>query len=343
MDLLRSDLESILNEIRVMEAFNAQVATFTLTNGVAPTLEEQRVIMLALVGNDPGSTAGLRTTSGVLNNLTPGNAAFGSADQPFINLTDPTYVAGNAGAGFDPDGPTGPAGLITNADYTPGAAAGNNVVDSQPRQISQLISDQSTANPAAIAASARSGGGIVMYTGDMAQSIDLGDGTIFRGTTGSLHNAAGEIVDEVGNPILTVLNNAPDGVSAPYNSWLTLFGQGFDHGLDHITKGGNGKVYIPLLPGDPLYDPSPTARTTFMVVTRASANAVNTTTPWIDMNQAYGSSPSFQVFLREYTLVGGVPVATQDSQMQAHSAQVMGRLDGFGAQAVAEKKECLPA
>jgi hypothetical protein len=310
MDLLRSDLESILNEIRVMEAFNAEVAAFTLTNGAAPTLEEQRVIMLALVGNNPGSTAGLRTTSGVLNNLTPGNAAFGSADQPFINLTDPTYVAGNAGAGFDPDGPTGPAQLITNADYTPGAAAGNNVVDSQPRQISQLISDQSIANPAAVAASARSGGGIVMYSGNMADSTDLGGG-IFRGTTGSLHNAAGEVVDEVGNAILTVLNNAPDGVSAPNNSWLTLFGQGFDHGLDHITKGGNGKVYIPLLPGDPLYDPAPGARTNFMVVTRASANAVNTTTPWIDMNQAYGSSPSFQVFLREYKLDAlGQPVAT---------------------------------
>ena len=135
-----------------MEAFNAAVAAFPAANaGRTPTLEEQRVIMLGLVGNNPGSTAGLRTTSGVLNNLTPGNAAFGSAGQPFINLTDPTYVAGNAGAGFDPDGPTGPAGLITNADYTPGAAAGNNVVDSQPRQISQLISDQSTANPAAVA------------------------------------------------------------------------------------------------------------------------------------------------------------------------------------------------
>jgi hypothetical protein len=308
MDLLRSDLESILNEIRVMEAFNAEVTRLTGL-GTPPDLEAQRVIMLGLVGNNPGSTAGIRTTSGVLNNLTPGNAAFGSADQPFISLTNPTYVSGNAGAGFDPDGPTGPAGLITNADYTPNAAAGNNVVDSQPRQISQLISDQSTANPAAIAASARSGGGIVMYTGDMAASTDLGGG-IFRGTTGSLHNAAGEVVDEVGNPMLTVLNNAPDGVSAPYNSWLTLFGQGFDHGLDHITKGGNGKVYIPLLPTDPLYDHTPGARTNFMVVTRASLNAVNSTTPWIDMNQAYGSSPSFQVFLREYRLEGGRPVAT---------------------------------
>ena len=324
MDLLRSDLESILNEIRVMEAFNAQVATFTLTNGVAPTLEEQRVIMLALVGNNPGSTAGLRTTSGVLNNLTPGNAAFGSADQPFISLTAPTYVAGNADTnpalagvqGFDINGPA-PGGVVTNADYTPNPLTNpsNNVVDTQPRQISQLISDQSTANAAAVAASARTGGGIVRYSGDMAQSTDLGGG-IFRGTTGSLHNAAGEVVDEVGNPMLTVLNNAPDGVSAPYNSWLTLFGQGFDHGLDHINKGGNGKVYIPLLPTDPLDKVG--SPTNFMVVTRAAVNAVNTTTPWIDMNQAYGSSPSFQVFLREYRLVGGLPVATGDLLMGAN-------------------------
>ena len=158
MDLFRSDLESILNEIRVMEAFNAEVTRLTGL-GTPPDLEAQRVIMLGLVGNNPGSTAGIRTTSGVLNNLTPGNAAFGSADQPFINLTDPTYIAGNAGAGFDPDGPTrfapdgvtpigGTAPAITHADYTPGVAPGNDVVDSQPRQISQLISDQSTANPA---------------------------------------------------------------------------------------------------------------------------------------------------------------------------------------------------
>ena len=36
---------------------------------------------------------------------------------------------------------------------------------------------------------------------------------------------------------------------------MTFFGQFFDHGLDLVTKGGNGTVYIPLQPDDPLVDP----------------------------------------------------------------------------------------
>ena len=35
-------------------------------------------------------------------------------------------------------------------------------------------------------------------------------------------------------------------LSAPFNSWFTLFGQFFDHGLDLVNKGGNGTVFIPL-------------------------------------------------------------------------------------------------
>ena len=49
-----------------------------------------------------------------------------------------------------------------------------------------------------------------------------------------------------GNTVL-IPNVAPDiGDSAPYNSLFTLFGQFFDHGLDLISKGGSGTVYIPL-------------------------------------------------------------------------------------------------
>ena len=55
-------------------------------------------------------------------------------------------------------------------------------------------------------------------------------------------------------------NVSPDeGLSAPFNSWMTFFGQFFDHGLDLVTKGGSGTVFIPLKPDDPLYDPGPTA------------------------------------------------------------------------------------
>ena len=49
---------------------------------------------------------------------------------------------------------------------------------------------------------------------------------------------------------LFIGNITPDaGLSAPFNSWMTFFGQFFDHGLDLITKGGSGTVFIPLTAG----------------------------------------------------------------------------------------------
>lgn len=117
-------------------------------------------------------------------------------------------------------------------------------------------------------------------------------------------------------PIL-IPNVMPDlGDTAPYNSFLTLFGQFFDHGLDLTTKGDSGTVYIPLQPDDPLYVEG--SRTNFMVLTRATnqpgADGIlgtaddvrehrNETTPWIDLNQVYTSHESHQVFLREYVRV----------------------------------------
>jgi hypothetical protein len=48
-------------------------------------------------------------------------------------------------------------------------------------------------------------------------------------------------------------NVTPDaGLGAPFNAWFTFFGQFFDHGLDLVTKGGNGTVFIPLKADDPL-------------------------------------------------------------------------------------------
>ena len=44
-------------------------------------------------------------------------------------------------------------------------------------------------------------------------------------------------------PVFFIPNVAPDeGLSAPFNSWFTFFGQFFDHGLDLVNKGGNGTV-----------------------------------------------------------------------------------------------------
>ncbi|MBR1237667.1 peroxidase family protein [Bradyrhizobium sp. AUGA SZCCT0182] len=117
---------------------------------------------------------------------------------------------------------------------------------------------------------------------------------------------------------------APDeGLSAPFNSMFTLFGQFFDHGLDLVNKGGSGTVFIPLAEDDPLYVQG--SHTNFMVLTRATVGAgqdglmntaddvrpVNTTTAYVDQNQTYTSHSSHQVFLRQYVLnAAGDPVAT---------------------------------
>lgn len=113
------------------------------------------------------------------------------------------------------------------------------------------------------------------------------------------------------------------GDTAPFNSFFTIFGQFFDHGLDLTQKGGTGSVYMMLQPDDPLYVPG--SPTNFMVLTRATNQAgpdgvlgtpddirenANETTPWIDLNQVYTSNPSHQVFLREYVMVDGKPMAT---------------------------------
>ena len=295
--LIRSDLDFILQQILLAEGDPL---------GQNPTGGIPNVFM----------PFGLRTVDGSLNNLVQGQGDFGSADQNFPSLLDQFFRnEGDDTFSFDPDGP-GPAPTVTveNDNYATSGPANGNVVDADPRIISNLIVDQTIANPAAVQA-----------------FVDAGLGTIGPG---------GVLLDLDGEPIpagvpLFIGNTTPDeGLSAGFNTWFTLFGQFFDHGLDLVNKGNNGSVFIPLQPDDPLYvEGSPT---NFMVLTRADNTFVgagadnvlgtsddihrhnNQTTPFVDQNQTYTSHSSHQVFLREYILVdvaddgidGLVPVDT---------------------------------
>ncbi|MFM9941288.1 MAG: peroxidase family protein [Hyphomicrobiaceae bacterium] len=196
------------------------------------------------------------------------------------------------------------------------------VIDADPRIISNLIVDMSPTNPAAVSA------------WRFANGLDA---TVNPGDPGA-------------PPFNEIPNIAPDtGISAPFNSWMTLFGQFFDHGLDLVTKGGptTGVVLIPLAADDPLVllgadgvadTGDEVAAGTFMAMTRATAfegagadgillddptttsvneaadntfhEAQNTTTSWIDQNQTYTSHASHQVFLREYVATANGPLAT---------------------------------
>lgn len=217
---------------------------------------------------------GLRTVDGTLNNIVPEREDFGSALRMFPRLTAPVFRPAENVA-IDLDGP----GPLAIGDPTSYIQTGGFVFDSRPRVISNLIVDQTINNPAAAAAA--------------------GPGATPDPATGTL----------------TIPNVAPDeGLSAPFNIWFMFFGQFFDHGLDLVSKGGSGVVFMPLQPDDPLFNPA-SPQTNFMVLTRATNQPgpdgllgtaddihehTNQTTPFVDQNQTYSSHPSHQVFLRAY-------------------------------------------
>ena len=260
--------------------------------------------ILPLLVGSPLLPYGLRNVDGSYNNLLLGQYLFGAADQIFPRLLDPFFRSAGQVV-FDVDGPGGQE----VGDFTSYLQTKGYVFDTQPRTVSNLIVDQTANNPAVVAAAAQTpGSGLV-------------DG-----------------VRADGSPFETyfIPNVAPNaGVAAPYNSWFTLFGQFFDHGLDLTNKGQSGTVIVPLQPDDPLYDPTPGAPN-FMTLTRATnlpgADGIvgddpstpsvdeslddiheyrNQTTPFVDQNQTYTSHPSHQVFLREYSFnTAGNPVST---------------------------------
>ena len=114
------------------------------------------------------------------------------------------------------------------------------------------------------------------------------------------------------------------GLSPPYNSMFTLFGQFFDHGVDQTVKGG-GTVFVPLQgrrpadrgpgPRSSAHARRPDPNLRFMVLTRGQnqpgpdgilgtrrrhPGRAEHRLAWVDQSQTYTSHPSHQVFLREY-------------------------------------------
>src|SRR5690606_4044070 len=170
------------------------------------------------------------------------------------------------------------------------------VVDADPRLISNLIVDQTLDNPAPIVAALEHAG--VTETDQaialqglldaltILKSLNPNTGTAYATQKAILDGLLDQYGIQMDGPTVLLPNVAPDiGDSASYSSIFTLFGQFFDHGLDLVAKGGNGTVYIPLSPDDPLYDPA-SPQTNFMVLTRATTGdgARNTTTPCVDQN-----------------------------------------------------------
>ena len=285
---------------------------------------------------DALTTYGVRTVDGSCNNLVAvsGHDKFGAADLPFPRLTTPLFK----------DAEAAPAFGIPSSSYT---QKKGNVADSQPRVISNLIVDQTSTNPAAVAAA-----GFPVRTQHAPG--------LFPCTTDPTPTTAGIPLNCVpSHESLFIPNVTTDvGLSPPYNALFTFFGQFFDHGVDQTVKSG-GNVFIPLKSDDPLIagpdhilgnaDDLP-PQLQFMVIPRAQnqpgpdgiigdrpptnpgapvictslnvpagcdesaddiQNANNTDTPWVDQSQTYASHASHQVFLREYAVnAANHPVST---------------------------------
>lgn len=313
----QSDLQFILDGIVVSETHANATNDVVDNSWVQSDIETSRLILRDLLPNSL-EPVGMRTISGELNNLEPGQDQFGATGNEFPRVGDANYVddgqTGNTETGFDPDGP-GPAPAITNTDY----AVNGNVIDSDPRLISNLIADLSLSNAAA---AARAEYDPLTYNAGADGLVGTSDdvGTANGSTIIDPNGIAGDQDD-----FFSIPNVAPDeGLSAPFNGWMTMFGQFFDHGLDLIAKGDNGTVIMPLADDDPLIagadgvfgtaDDLP-EQLRFMTLTRATVDAgadgilgtaddvsgpQNFTSPFVDQNQTYTSHPSHQIFLREY-------------------------------------------
>ncbi len=304
----KADLEFMLKQIKIAEATSAAHTPV----GTKTTIQSIMDAFGVTAANAAQMPAGLRTVDGTDNNLIPGQSAFGAADQLFPRLTDPVFRNDADGDQMPLGGPT----VITNTNY---GLPGVSVADADPRIISNLIVDMSVNNPAAIDAFLNNPLSVAAFeeANPLVPDVAAWFAAAAVGTQAEK--------DAANVWLQTIPNQSPDiGLSPGFNSWMTFFGQFFDHGLDLVTKGNSGTVYIPLQADDPLIagadgilgngDDLPLNQR-FMALTRATvtldANGVpqhqNTTTSWIDQNQTYTSHASHQVFLREYVRVETSP------------------------------------
>ncbi|UUZ67007.1 hypothetical protein LP416_18630 [Polaromonas sp. P2-4] len=221
MHLIRADLQFILDQIVIGEK----------NSGLYGTPAQDLLSLL------PNSRVpfGVRTVDGTLNNLVLGQTNFGAADQNFPLLLDQV---------FRNEGDEVPFFGVSNTNFATTGPVDGNVVDSDPRMISNLIVDQTITNPSAVEA--------FLAAGQGTQALDaLGNPTFNPDGTPIILDLNGIVIPR--GQTLTIPNVATDeGLSAPFNGWFIFFGQFFDHGLDLVNKGGNGVVFIPLAADDPL-------------------------------------------------------------------------------------------
>ena len=299
-----------------------QLGTFDLLTSPWAAFLPPVVTPAATTPAGPSEPYGLRNVQGLFNNISgPKAAAWGAAFTPFARSSNANYS----------NYMTGPANLA--AQYANPFATVN---DSTPRMISQTVDSYAALERVELAAP----GTITDHNIYQVTDVTTGLPTVGGFDADGLPLAGGlYFVDDfirnlntlAGDPTLT--------------GWSVIFGQFLDHGLDFIGKGGNttagvsSKVYIPLDPTDPLYDPA--NGVTRLSISRATVNNplaagrdgmfrtaddiispgydniygtaddvngptnpdyINHVSPYIDQSQTYGSDDSTTNLLRQWVV-----------------------------------------
>ena len=225
---------------------------------------------LTLPGNQPvlqTDPTGTRNLTGGGNNIL--NPSWGSVDTPFSRFTFNSHFGGLRGNGN------------TYANF--GATLGPITFDWGPSLFGLAYmgyASQGAANANGIAFNndlnyAKQYGG---FTKVATTSSTAGSGYIYDPTYTVDYSVRGiNITDASARIISNLISNQADksllqvqddpfstpdgrlnpltGLSnpLPYSMYLASWGQYFDHGLDLVLKGVDGKVFVPILPGDDMY------------------------------------------------------------------------------------------
>ena len=228
------DLHFIMKQIKIAEQ---HARTLTASNPCG-----------TLVGSGPDQIPdrltpyGLRTVDGSCNNLFPQRERFAAADELFPRLATPSFRDAE-GVAADALGTGSPA--VPSSSYKQKKGP---VFDSAPRVVSNLIVDQTSTNPAAVAAA----GHPVRSQDPTASAFPCDTDPIVDPVTHAITTPGDPAGCTPKHKTLFIPNVTTDvGLSPPYNSMFTFFGQFFDHGVDQTVKSG-ATVFVPLRADDPL-------------------------------------------------------------------------------------------
>ncbi len=232
----------------VQTAFNSAIAAQSAANNLVNALQPNGIDLVSLA--DITAAQGLQTLANALatamTNLYSGNPLNGFDETNGVdtgnNVTGTDFTRfGQARSAADSINAAATANDAAEVDSRIDAAAASAVLQSQAANANVTSADAAVLAAQQALADALAGITGTPTLGDILTKYNLS--TIGHGTATTQDDS------------LVIDNIAPDeGISAPFNGWMTLFGQFFDHGLDLVTKGGNGTVFVPLASDDPLYD-----------------------------------------------------------------------------------------